>query len=93
MIKPRERIIANERMPTWLKLGEQVEIDDCVSRFGEYKEPEHKPKKGGGDVPWWIKRLDVPQTKISNTFQQVPHGLPKVTMSHHSLMYCVLLER
>ena len=48
MIKPRERIIANERMPTWLKLGEQVESDDCVSRFGEYKEPEHKPKKGGG---------------------------------------------
>lgn len=78
MIKPRERIIANERMPTWLKLGEQVESDDCVSRFGEYKEPEHKPKKRGEGMSHdGLKDWMYPKQRYPTPFNRCPTAFPK----------------
>lgn len=40
--RPTRRIMVYERMPVWLKHGEQVESDDCACEFRGSKELEHK---------------------------------------------------
>ena len=66
MTRPRARSMAYERMPSWLKLGEQVESGDHLSTKVERAQRAWVEIRKRGGVQLWIKRLEVPKAKASS---------------------------